>query len=287
MLFILRWLARLPLAWLHGAGALLGRAVYRLSAVYAARMRDNLHASGIAAGESDFARILANAIRESGKATTEVLKAWFGPTPEVERLVLCKDWAVVDRARTAGRGILFLTPHLGCFEMSALYGAQRLPITVLYRPPRVRWLEPIMVAGRTRFGARLAPATLKGVRNLYRALQKGEAIGILPDQAPGTGEGAWADFFGRPAYTMTLVGRLQAATQAAVILAFAERLPGGAGYQLHLEHIEEQLDPPALNKVLENLIRRCPEQYLWSYNRYKIPAGAPPPVATNPMAPTA
>ena len=64
---------------------------------------------------------------------------------------------------------------------------------------------------------------------------KGGAVGLLPDQAPGVGEGVWADFFGRPAYTMTLVVRLQRATGAAVIMVFAERLPGGRGYHLHLE----------------------------------------------------
>jgi KDO2-lipid IV(A) lauroyltransferase len=113
---------------------------------------------------------------------------------------------------------------------------------------------------------------------LYKALARGEAVGVLPDQAPGVGEGVWADFFGRPAYTMTLVTRLQRVSDAAVIMAFAERLPEGRGYRLHLEGLPtEHLDEAALNRAIEAQVRRCPEQYLWSYNRYKIPAGAPPP----------
>jgi len=113
---------------------------------------------------------------------------------------------------------------------------------------------------------------------LYRALQKGEQVGLLPDQAPGAGEGVWADFFGRPAYTMTLVTRLQRATGAAVVIGFAERLKEGRGYRLHAEELPAAgLDEARLNRAIERLVRRCPEQYLWSYNRYKVPAGAPSP----------
>ena len=113
---------------------------------------------------------------------------------------------------------------------------------------------------------------------LYRALARGEAVGLLPDQAPGVGEGVWADFFGRPAYTMTLVTRLQRVSDAAVIMAFAERLHDGRGYRLHLEPLATgDLDEAGLNRAIEAQVRRCPAQYLWSYNRYKIPAGAPPP----------
>ena len=151
---------------------------------------------------------------------------------------------------------------------------------MLYRPPKQGWVEPLMVAGRSRWHAAVAPANLRGVRMLYKALTQGEAIGMLPDQAPGVGEGEWADFFGRPAYTMTLVRRLQQASGAAVIMAFAERLPAGRGYRLHLEELPAaNLDEAALNRAIEAQMRRCPEQYLWSYNRYKVPAGADAPPA--------
>jgi len=113
------------------------------------------------------------------------------------------------------------------------------------------------------------------VRRLIQALRRGEAVGILPDQAPGVGEGEWTEFFGRPAYTMTLAGRLQQATGAAVVMAFAERLPGGAGYQLHLRRlVADSLTPAQLNRALEDTIRLQPAQYFWGYNRYKTPAGS-------------
>jgi len=272
---VLRWAARLPLGWLHATGFALGWLVYWSSPTYAARLRGNLFGSGICGDAASCRPLLRQAISEAGKGVTELVAVWFGSDEKVSGLVRCDDWNVVEAAQRGGKGIIFLTPHLGCFEISALYGAQRLAITVLYRPPKLRWLEPLMAAGRKRWQSTIAPANLKGVRMLYKALRRGETVGLLPDQAPGVGEGKWADFFGRPAYTMTLVARLQQATGAALVMAFAERLPQGRGYRLHLRSGPAgNLDESALNRAVEDLVRMCPAQYLWGYNRYKIPAGA-------------
>ena len=279
LLAVLRWCARMPLAALHFFGAGLGWLVYGLSPTYRRRCRENLQASGVCADARAFRNTLRAAVAETGKSVTELSKIWFGRDEEITRLVTCTDWHVVEAAQRAGKGVIFLTPHLGCFEISAWYGAQRLPLTVLYRPPKRAGLEPLMKEGRARGQARLAPATLAGVRQLYKALRRGEAIGVLPDQAPGVGEGVWVDFFGRPAYTMTLVSRLQETTGAAVVMAFAERLSQGRGYVLHLSPVADHpLDPVALNRAVERVVRSCPGQYLWGYNRYKVPAGAEQPV---------
>src|SRR5205085_4684353 len=110
--------------------------------------------------------------------------------------------------------------------------------------------------------------------------QRGAAVGILPDQAPQLGEGAWADFFGRPAYTITLVRRLQKQTGAAVIFTYAERLRRGRGYVVRYErYAGAEITESELNRWVEKLIRACPTQYLWSYNRYKVPKGAQAPLA--------
>ncbi len=128
----------------------------------------------------------------------------------------------------------------------------------------------------------LAPADLSGVRRLVRALKRGEAIGMLPDQVPSNGEGVWARFFGKPAYTMTLPARLQRRTGAALLLARGERLADGQGWTVHFSVVDEALpvDPvdaaTRINAALERLIRDDPEQYLWGYNRYKTPRSAPP-----------
>jgi KDO2-lipid IV(A) lauroyltransferase len=118
---------------------------------------------------------------------------------------------------------------------------------------------------------------------VLKHLRRGGCSIVLPDQVPGLGDGEWVDFFGRPAYTMTLVGRLQEASGAALVFCFAERLPGAAGFRLHLEALPEALPQDRresarrVNAMVEKLVRSCPEQYLWGYNRYKRPAGAPPP----------
>jgi KDO2-lipid IV(A) lauroyltransferase len=124
----------------------------------------------------------------------------------------------------------------------------------------------------------LAPANLGGVRLLLKALRRGEAVGILPDQVPGGGDGIWVDFFGRPAYTMTLVGKLVETTGASVIMTAALRLPDGAGYAIHFTEFDENISGDggarALNAAIERLVKLEPSQYLWSYNRYKVPPGA-------------
>ncbi len=274
---LFRFFARLPLPLLHNLGALAGWLAWVLSPTYRRNFATHIDQAGLAAAKGA-------AIAESGKALLELPKIWLRPQGEVvERVAKVSGWELVEAAWAEGRGILFLTPHLGCFEITAQYYAARKPITVLYRRPKQDWLAPLIEEGR---GAnlKLAPADLSGVRRLLKALKTGEAVGILPDQVPGKGEGAWAPFFGRPAYTMTLAARL-AETGATVLLAYAERLHYGAGYHLHLFALSQPLSgdlvqrAAQINHELEALIRRCPEQYLWGYNRYKVPAGAEPPGA--------
>lgn len=277
MVFLFRLLSALPLSWLHGLGALAGRLAYLLSTRYRCLLRQNLSQAGLEApGRA------RRAAAQAGRALFELPKLWLRPQAEVvARVVEVSGWELVEAAWAAGRGLLFLTPHLGCFEITAQYYAAHRPMTVLYRRPKRDALAPLIEGGR---GAnlKLAPADFSGVRVLLRALRQGEAVGMLPDQVPGSGEGVWVPFFDRPAYTMTLASRL-ADTGATVLLAYAERLPGARGYHLKLFPLPAPLegDPSqkaaALNRALEDLIRQCPEQYLWGYNRYKRPRGAPPP----------
>lgn len=289
MLSLLRLLARLPLAWYHRLGGWLGWVVYWSSPRYSSRLRENLRASGVCKDEADYRRILQAAIPEAGRQGIEILPLWFRPQERVERLVRsCIGEDAVMAAYREGRGVILLTPHLGCFEISAIYAAGRFPITVLYRPPHIHWVNKLIVAGRGRGQEKLAPANLKGVRLLFKALKNGESIGVLPDQVPSAGEGVWVNFFGRTAYTMTLIGRLCESLNPAVFLAFAERLPRGEGYRIEVARIEGDLAGAAgarrMNAAIEAAIRKAPHQYLWSYNRYKHPAGAPLP-PTEPARP--
>jgi KDO2-lipid IV(A) lauroyltransferase len=272
--FLFGLAARLPLRLLHGMGAMLGWAIYGISPAYRRHLSDNLAQAGI----SDPA-IKREAIAAAGKMLAELPALWFRPHGEVAALVREVSGAeAAYAARDRGLPLLFLTPHMGCFEVTAQFAARHVPITVLYRPPKIASLDPMMREGRTRPGLRLAPADVTGVRELFTALRRGEAVGFLPDQVPGEGEGEWAEFFGRPAYTMTLAAKLAERPNIACFLAYARRLRHGKGYDIVIRPLpaKQPGETPTrrLNRALEDLVRDCPGQYLWSYNRYKTPKGA-------------
>lgn len=283
---IFRLLSVLPLRWLHGLGALLGHITYATSKQYAARTRENLRQSNVALAEADYAKLLDQTIAEAGKGMIELPWVWIRPFEQVCATVQnCRGWEHVAAAHARGKGIIFLTPHWGCFEITSLYIAQHLALTNLYSSPKQGWLEPLMRSGRERGKARLATADLRGVRLLIKALKRGEAIGLLPDQVPSQGEGEWANFFDRPAYTMTLSGRLARSSGAAVLLVYAERLSHGKGYDLNFELLPLDFSksvPQQINAALEQVIAVSPAQYLWSYNRYKVPPGVQPPSTGEP-----
>ena len=279
MSFLFRLLSHFPLRVLHGLGASIGVLLFMLSARTRRITQQNIALAGLEPGVSPW-RVIAHA----GRTLLELPWLWLRSQPEiVDKVVKVSGWEHVDNAGSNGKGILFLTPHLGCFEITAQYYARDKPLTVMYSRPKQAWLIPFIEKGR---GAnfRLATADVAGIRTLMRGLRAGEAIGILPDQVPGKGEGAWVPFFGKPAYTMTLVARL-AQTGATVLLIYAKRLPGGTGYHLKVSPFPQPLDgtleqnAATINRAIEALIRECPEQYAWNYNRYKVPAGVAGPAA--------
>lgn len=270
---LFRFLSIFPLPILHAIGSALGWLVYLSSGTYRRRLRVNIHLAG-------FPAQLHAAISEAGKNIMELPFIWCARPERVLATSQIENWELVQSALAGGKGVIFLTPHLGCFEIVAQSIAVRTRLTVLYRPPRKAALKPLIEGARARDNLLLAPANLSGVRSMAKALKKGEAIGLLPDQVPQEGEGVWAPFFGKAAYTMTLSAKLQNMTGAPVILTYAERLPGGAGYVVRFAAFEETLagdavqQASAINRAMEKLIAQSPAQYFWSYNRYKKPDGA-------------
>ena len=290
MKFFLRLLAHLPLGANHALGALIGRLVFAFPGRYRRRVLENLSGSGLCESRDDVLRLARENAAETGKGATELAWALFRPIDEVRATV--KDrvgWEGVERLRAARRPIVFVTPHLGGYDVAGRYLWTHLPILAMYRPHKLFWLDQLMREGRNRGaapdGTNVAPATLAGVRMVLKHLRRGGCSIVLPDQVPSEGDGEWADFFGRPAYTMTLLGRLQDAADTAIVFCYAERLAHGEGFRLHFDALGERL--PAnrreatrlVNARVEKLVRACPSQYLWGYNRYKHPAGAPPPPA--------
>jgi KDO2-lipid IV(A) lauroyltransferase len=281
-----------PLSWLtlranHAVGAVLGRLVFRLSPRYRHRLLENLASSGICRAP-EAVRVLAKEnAAEIGKGATELIWALFRPIAEVAATVKSlRGWEAVEELHAERRAIVFVIPHLGGYDIAGRYLWTRLPILAMYKPHKLFWFDQMLREGRNRGaapdGSNVAPATMAGVRMLLKHLRRGGCSIVLPDQVPGQGEGEWVEFFGRPAYTMTLVGRLQEASDAALVFCYAERLAQGEGFVLHLTPLADPLPSDRreaariVNAMVEKLVVQCPAQYLWGYNRYKRPAGAPP-----------
>jgi KDO2-lipid IV(A) lauroyltransferase len=272
MTTLFKLLALMPLWLAHALGWSLGWCVFLASSAYRQRFLANARQAGMNWQQ------WRGAVGASGKLVAELPRLWLGPPVRVE-------WdgaEQVEAALARRRGALFLTPHLGCFEVTAQayamrYGQSIQPMTVLFRPPRQRWLRELVVAARARPGLHTAPTTLAGVKQMIKALKQGESLGLLPDQVPPLGMGLWLPFFGRDAYTMTLAVRLAQQTGAAVLLAWGERLSWGRGYRVHVQPlpcalpVDNAQAATVINQAMEALIGNCPQQYLWGYARYKQP----------------
>jgi KDO2-lipid IV(A) lauroyltransferase len=172
---LFRLLSRLPLPVLHASGTALGWLIYLVSPSYRNRLKDNIERAGFAAHTS-------SAIGEAGKSVLELPFIWFASPERVLKSATIENWDLVQEALDAGQGIILLTPHLGCFEIAAQAVAAKVPLTVLYRPPRKEALKPLVEGARARTNLFLAPANLSGVRTLLKTLKQGRQIGLLPDQ---------------------------------------------------------------------------------------------------------
>lgn len=220
-------------------------------------------------------------LMETGKQLTECAWIWHRPFEQVERLIVeIPGEELINQALENGKGCLFISPHLGNWELCSVPLSQRAPFTYFYRSPRQSALADTLV--RWRGHLKGSPATLDaaGIRNSLKILRSGGIIGILPDQEPDLLNGVYAPFFGQPALTMTLLSRLAQRADATTLFCVAERLPRGQGWRFHILPTDPAVNESdlkkateALNQGVERCIAICPEQYLWSYKRFNTPQG--------------
>lgn len=231
-------------------------------------------------------RFVTESLREATCMVAELGHHWLRPVEEVlARVVEVSGEEHLVRGIEHGRGVVVAGPHLGAWELLGLWMGRHHSITSLYRRPRVHELEEFFRRARCRSGAELYPATASGVRAVCQALRRGGVVGVLPDQDPGPGSGVFVPFFGVPTSSGVLVPRLASRLRATVVLAFAERLAGGAGYRIHIRPGSEEIasrdlvaGARALSRDVEDLVRLAPLQYLWSYKRFRTrPPGCPDP----------
>ena len=272
-----RTISLMPLRAIHGLGSILGWLQYVFKT-------DNRRISEInitlCFPELDEARrreLVRQSLAESSSAFLEMGAFWHMSPTRMERYVQSVNGKeiLVSSAR-AKNGLIMLVPHLGLWEFYTFYAPRFAPFTAFYRPLRLPRLHEYVLAGRQRVGATLVPTTPVGIRALYKALGRGEFIAILPDQDPQSEARVFAPFFGHPAASMTLVSRLARKTGAPVVTAWAERLPRGRGFNLHITRVSDDIyshddlaAATALNRALEECIRHRPDQYMWSYKRFK------------------
>lgn len=281
---LLRLLAWLPLRVLHALGAGVGVLVLWRRGTLVRHTATNLRIVRPHESDAERASLLRAVVKESGRSASEIVKIWGGGAERALGLVReVRGEPLLDAALAAGHGVIIAAPHLGCWEVLNYWLCRKTPMAILYRPPRIAALEGLL----RRVRGALAPIQVRadgaGVRTLYKRLAAGGTVGILPDQKPREGEGRFAPFFDREALTMVLLPRLAARTGARVLFAFAERLPRGKGYRIHIlpapagvADADLAIACTALNRGVQNCVELAFNQYQWQYKRYSA-VGRPSP----------
>ena len=278
---LVQLVARLPLPVLHRLGHAVGWAFIHWPNRQRRNALINLRLCFPHLEIPELIRLRDRNLVEFGKTYMEIGYLWQRPLDQVHALVREVRGAEFLQ-RPPGRGLIVLSPHLGAWELAGLHLARQGPTAIFYKPQR--YLDDLILAARRRCGAQLAPITARGIRVLVQALERGDYVGVLPDQEPKEDKGAvFAPLFGIPAYTMLLVNRLARRTGAPVIFMFAQRLPDVGGFRMHcipapegIDSADDRVAASALNRGIAQCVGICPEQYVWPYKRFRRrPKGLP------------
>ncbi len=278
---LFRWLAKIPLPWMQALGGVLGTLVWWSSKSYREQFNRNADLLDLSP------EVRRKALVNAGAMLTELPWMWLrSPSITTQSHVSWDGLELFEASLAKGKGVIILSPHLGCWEIGAQMVAERFgpthgPMLAMYRPPRKAWIAPLVESARNREHLETVPASPQGIRAIVRCLRRGGFTAVLPDQVPPQGQGIWASFLGQPAYTMTLAVKLAEQTGATLLMCWCERKPKGQ-YVGHLSELTElnalegedrslENMVQAMNDGVERLVRSAPEQYLWGYARFKKP----------------
>jgi KDO2-lipid IV(A) lauroyltransferase len=238
---------------------------------------ENLAAAFPEKAEAERRHIARGAYRNMALAAVEALTADQLSTAELEAAVVTDDWAVVDAAFRAGKGVLVASAHFGSWELFAEVMARRgHKLSAVVRPLRGAFNTRLMEA-RQRSGIGLI-APRGAIRESVKALRRGEAVAMLMDQSLPKERGVFVPFFGRPASTTPAVSAAAKRSGATVLVVMAAReggrlrmfaegpfpVPAGSHREDLVEHTAQ------LTAAIERYVRRFPEQWLWLHRRWKV-----------------
>ena len=269
--------AYLPLPLAHGLGYLAGWGLF-LFPSHSRRITEiNLGLCLPTLSASEQRKLVRKSLIEISKTIFEVGALWLRTGESSLGLIKkVQGSELVDEALAAGKGVILATPHQGAWEAAGLYCGAHYSINCLYRPLKMRQLDALITRARGRMGGHFLPADASGIRTLLKKLKQGDAVAMLPDQEPLGGTGVFAPFFGIPAYSMVLLGRLAEKSGAPVIFVWCERLSWGRGYHLRFRetpasaHSKDTIESArTINQVVEDGARTNLAQYQWSYRRFR------------------
>ncbi|MBM88378.1 MAG: hypothetical protein CMQ41_08395 [Gammaproteobacteria bacterium] len=269
--------AWLPLRALHLLAKTWGSILFVFPNRAKSTTEKNLRACFPNLSEIEVAELTKSSLIHTASTAMEMGKSWLLPMDETLAMVVdIEGQDKFDAAYQSGNGIILLAPHLGNWEVFGFYLADSAVSTWLYQPPKSRAIDRLITETRSRGGISMAPTNRAGVTQVFKALRKGEVVGILPDQVPSKEGGVYASFFGVSAFTMTLVSKLLQKSDARVFCGFAKRLPRSCGYKVIVEEASSEIysndigvSVEALNKSVEKNVEKAIAQYQWEYKRFK------------------
>ena len=279
----LLWLlSKLPLTAIRWLGANLGLIALRLSKKSAHRLPNNLLLTGLAT-PATVKEMTRNTARALGMTLAEAaLIAWPKNRRRIDEIfVVDQSFYAVKKILEAGNNVVFLTPHIGNFEVAVKYFAYHLPmkLNILYKPAKDPLLEEIMFKGRSEANILPVPTTRRGVLSLLKHLKSGGCIGVLPDNVASSGDGEWVKFFGQDVYATSLAAKITQIPATTVVIVSSLRTKSGFYSKcvpFEPSGSTTQAIMQELYLAIEELVREAPEQYYWSYDRFRQPQNAKP-----------
>lgn len=275
-------LALLPLRALQFIGGVVGIIAMRYSKRAVKRLRNNLLITGMCS-EANLDKMVKNTAREWGKTLFEVVCiAWHRSYKHNASLVTeTINYEGMEAEALSDKPIVFLTPHISNFEIALKYTAHRIHtkvFNVLYKPSKNKWFNQMMLKGRMEGNINPLPTNRLGLFTLAKKLRANGIVGILPDSIASSGDGVWVSFFDKPVFATTLAAKLVMTPGAASFIVATTRLKRGFRVN-YIPFVPVSADIAGvvqeIYKVIENIVLEAPEQYYWSYDRFRVPKHAP------------